>query len=188
MTYRDTLTDLAFDRHGFVTTHDAHELGIPVVELGKMAARGGLDRVAYGVYRVPIVPVAEHDQYAEAVLRVGAGAYLTHDAVLALHGLGLVNPRRIRVGTRHRVRAGLPPFVQVVRQPDPPAADLTVYEGIRSTTVARAILDCQSMVMTDRLEQAVKDAAAQGLITPAQAGHLRRALRRQEPARAAHSR
>ena len=177
MTYRDMLTDLAFDRHGLVTTRDARELGIPVVELGKLAARGGLERVAYGVYRVPIVPVAEHDQYAEAVLRVGAGAYLTQDAVLALHGLGLVNPRRIRVGTRHRVRADLPPFVEVIRQADPPAEDLTVYEGIRSTTVARAVLDCRGTVMTDRLEQAVKDATAAGLVTPRQVSHLRKALR-----------
>ena len=30
------------------------------------------------------------------MLRVGADSYLTHDAVLALHDLGLVNPRRIR--------------------------------------------------------------------------------------------
>lgn len=177
MTYRDTLTDLAFDHHGLVTTHDARKLGIPVVELGKMAARGGLERIAYGVYRVPVVPVAEHDQYAEAVLRVGAGAYLTHDAVLALHGLGLVNPRRIRVGTHHRVRADLPLFIEVVRRADPPAEDLTVYESIRSTTVARAILDCRGMVMTDRLEQAVKDAVAAGLVSPRQASHVRKALR-----------
>ncbi|MCU1400122.1 MAG: hypothetical protein JWN62_3231 [Acidimicrobiales bacterium] len=44
----------------------------------------------------------------EAVLRVGADAYLTHDAVLAFHELAQVNPRLIRVGTPRRVRARMP--------------------------------------------------------------------------------
>ena len=65
----------------------------------------------------------------EAVLRVGADAYLTHDAVLAFHELAQVNSRRIRIGTPHCARARAPDFFEVIRQQIDPA-DLTEYEGV----------------------------------------------------------
>ena len=33
-------------KYGYVTAADAHELGIPMVELGKLAARGQIRHVA----------------------------------------------------------------------------------------------------------------------------------------------
>ena len=99
-TYRRKLLGRAQDQYGYVTTRDADELGIPPVELRKLAQRGGLQRVARGVYRFDEVPATGHDQLMEAVLTAGPGAYLTGDAVLALHDLGLVNPRKVRV--RHQ--------------------------------------------------------------------------------------
>ncbi len=65
---------------------------------------------------------------------------------LAFHELEQVNPRRIRIGTPHRARARLPNFVEVVRQQIDPA-DLTVYEGVPSATVARALIDCRDMII-----------------------------------------
>lgn len=87
--------------------------------------------VAYGLYRFEDVTHTAHDQFAEAVLRVGMGAHLTGDAVLAFHELALVVPRRIRVGTDRRVRANLPEWIHVVRE-ELPEDDLTIYEGVRS--------------------------------------------------------
>ncbi|MDR2372899.1 MAG: hypothetical protein LBD77_02095 [Bifidobacteriaceae bacterium] len=40
MAARDVLWDVAVDQYGYVTAHDARDLGVPVVELGKLAARG----------------------------------------------------------------------------------------------------------------------------------------------------
>jgi predicted transcriptional regulator of viral defense system len=100
----------------------------------------------------------------EAVLAVGRDAFLYADAVLALHDLALVNPARTRVGTPHRVRKGtLSPTIEVVRVSLPPE-DLEVYEHIPTTTVARALLDCVGIVMTDRLLEAAADAADRGLL------------------------
>ena len=177
MTYRSVLRERAYGNYGYVTARDAREVGMPSVELGKLHARGGLEKVARGVYRFTDMPVHERGQFAEAVLRVGPDAYLTHDAVLALHGLGLVSPRRIRVGTARRVRATLPDFVEVVRRALPTDA-LTAYEGIPSTTVAQALIDCRGLVMTDRLREALKDAVAEGLVTRGEAVAVRAALRR----------
>lgn len=170
-TYRRRLYDQALDQYGYVTTRDAEKLGVPTVELRKIAHRGGVKHVAYGLYRFDDVPSTTRDQYMEAVLRVGPEAYLTHDAVLALHDLGLVNPRRIRVGTPRRARPRLPEYIEVVRRrlgPD----ELTVYEGIPSATVARALLDCRGLVMGERLVDAAREAARRGLLRRSQADRI----------------
>ena len=162
-TYRRRLAAHAADQYGYITTRDATEMEIPPVELPKLAATGGLSHVAYGLWRFDDQPRTGRDQFMEAVLRVGADAYLTHDAVLAFHELAQVNPRRIRVGTPHRTRARVPDFVEVVRQQIDPA-DLTVYEGVPSSTVARALIDCRDMIMRDRLLDAVATAKRTGLL------------------------
>lgn len=162
--YRRQLWEHALGNYGFVTTEDAEELGVPAVELRKLAARGGLAHVAYGIYRFDDAPADPNAQMFEAVLRVGPDAHLTGDAVLALHDLALVNPRRIRVGLPRRTRAKLPAWIEVIRQ-DLPPEDLTVYEGIPSTTVARALIDARGAVIHERLYAALEDATRRGLVT-----------------------
>jgi predicted transcriptional regulator of viral defense system len=167
-TYRRRLREVALDQYGYVTTRDAEGIGVPAVELRKLAQRGGLDHITYGLYRFDDIPHTARDQHMEAVLRVGPGAYLTHDAVLALHDLGLVNPRRIRVGTPRRARPHLPDDVEVVqRRLD--KEDLTTFEGIPTTTVRRALLDCRDLVMRERLLDAAREAARRGLLRRDQA-------------------
>lgn len=177
MTYRQTLTELAAGQYGYVTTAEANQLNVPTIELGKLSSRGKLNHVARGVYRVPEIPVSDKDQFFEAVLRVGDGAHLVRDAVLALHGLGLVSPRRIKVGTPRRVRAVLPPFVEAVLD-NTDVTELTAYEGIPSTTVARAIIDSCGLEMTERLQQALRDAVRDGLVTRLEQRKVRAALRK----------
>jgi predicted transcriptional regulator of viral defense system len=172
MTYRELVRKHALEQYGYITTAEAEGLAVPPVELRKLAARGALTHIGHGLYRLVDVPGNDLDEFAEAVFRVGADAYLTHDAVLAFHGLGLVNPRRIRVGTPHRVRTKLPESIVVVHRQLPPDA-LTAYEGIPSTTVAQAILDCRGLMMQDRLRDAVTQARKEGLLTRAEASRLR---------------
>lgn len=43
-------------QYGYVTAADARTLGIPMVELGKLAARGQIHHVAYGLYRFDDLP------------------------------------------------------------------------------------------------------------------------------------
>lgn len=180
MTYRTLLREHAEGQYGYVTTQDAAELHVPPVELRKLAGRGSLEKIAYGLYRVTDVARTPLDQLAEAVLRVGPEAYLTHDAVLALHQLALVNPRVIRVATPRRTRAHLPPHIEVQVRHLPDDA-LTFYEGIRCTTVAQALLDCRGLVMQDRLLDAVREAAQQGLLQPNEAARIRRLLKKGTP-------
>ena len=129
MTYRQIVREIAIDSYGYVTTTQAVAAGVPAIELPKLAARGGLDHVAYGLYRVPDLPSTAYDQFAEALLRVGEGAYLHGESVLALLGLADVNPRHIKVAVPRRARTSLPRFVELTHV----KADVrtTLYEGLR---------------------------------------------------------
>jgi hypothetical protein len=160
--FREQVYELALDAHGLVTTSAAAAVGVPAVELRKLAQRGALTQLTYGVYRFDAIPSDRFTEYAEAVLRVGEDAFLTHDAVLALHELALVNPRAIKVGTTRRVRRSLPDWVELVRRTDDVA--ITEYEGIRATTVATALLDCVGTVPRDRLHGALEEARRRGLV------------------------
>jgi predicted transcriptional regulator of viral defense system len=176
MTYREQLREVAEERYGYVTTRDLGELKIPPVELRKLAARGKLEHVRRGVYRFPDTRPTERDEFMAAVMCVGDGAFLTHDAVLALHGLGLVNPKKIRVATPHRIRHKIPNFVEV-HQRTLPANEVEVFEAIPTTRVARAIIDSCGLVMTERLKEALAVARRQGLVTRKEAIQVRKALR-----------
>lgn len=125
----------------------------------------------YPFYRFDDIPRTGRDQYMEAVLRVGPEAYLTHDAVLALNELGLVNPRRIRIGTPKRARPQLPAQIEVFQCRLEPV-ERTAYEGIPSATVARALLDCRGLVMGDRLVDAGQEAARRGLLRRSEASRV----------------
>jgi predicted transcriptional regulator of viral defense system len=172
--FRELLYELALSSHGLVTTSRAAAAGVPAVELRKLAYRGALTQLAYGVYRFDAVPADRCSEYAEAVLRVGEHAFLTHDAVLGLHELALVNPRAIKVGSARRVRRLLPDWVELVQRTD--HVDVTEYEGIRSTTVAHALRDCVGTVPRDRLLGALADAQLRGLVRRRDLAELTRSI------------
>ncbi|WP_407319023.1 hypothetical protein UQW22_01235 [Isoptericola halotolerans] len=161
--YREIVREIALDHYGYVTTKAAAAAGVPAVELPKLAARGGLESIAYGLYRVPDLPPHDLDQFAEALLRAGDGAFLHGESVLALFGLADVNPGRIKVAVRKRARPRLPSSIELTRVD----ADrrTTRYEGLESQTVAEAILECRGRIETERLMDAAKEARASGLLT-----------------------
>lgn len=173
--FRDIVREIAQDHYGYVVTRDAVEAGVPAVELPKLAARGGLESVAYGLYRVPDVPPTRYDQFAEALLRVGDGAYLHGESVLALFGLADVNPRRIKVAVPRRARPKLPAFVELTQVRG--GVRTTFYEGLASQPVADALLECRGRIETERLLDATKQARAEGLLTTTEWQRVRKGMR-----------
>ncbi|WP_028709061.1 hypothetical protein [Propionicicella superfundia] len=173
--YREIVREIALDHYGYVTTKRAAEAGVPTVELPKLAARGGLVNVAYGLYRVPDVPPTAYDQFAEALLRSGEGAYLHGESVLALFGLADVNPRKIKVSVPRRARPKLPPFVELTQVKE--GARTTVYAGLAAQPVAEAILECRGRIERERLQDAAKQARSEGLLTTAEWQQVRKGLR-----------
>lgn len=163
-TYRRRLWERALDQYGYVTTADAAALGVPPVELRKLAGRGLLARVDRGLYRFPDAPTSPRDMFMEAVLWAGPDAALAYDAVLALHDLALANPRSLRVVTPRRARKTHPRDDVTLLVEEVPRSELTAYFGIPSTTVARALVDCRDLIMTSRLLEAADEARRQGLL------------------------
>lgn len=162
-TIREVLRELSHDNRGFVTTADAVELGIARVELVKLARRGALESIAYGVYRIPEVPRTPEDQYTEATLRAGESSFLRGESVLALLGLADVNPSKITVGVRKRVRRTQPTWLELSAAEE--STRTTLYDGIRAQRVSDAILECRGRVPMERLREAAHRARVEGWIT-----------------------
>lgn len=167
MKHRQRLREFAFDTHGVVTTRDAVGIGVPAVEVRKLAARGALAHLGHGVYRMLEAPSGPLDEFAEAVALAGEGAVLADESVLAALGLAQVNLRRIRVASPRRIRAKLPDTVEVIQRLVPDD-ERDYIEGIPAMTVEAALRGAQGRVMTERLIEAARVAATRGLISPGQ--------------------
>ncbi|MPM30645.1 hypothetical protein SDC9_77195 [bioreactor metagenome] len=181
VTLRDDLWDVAVDQYGFVTARDARRLGAPVVELGKLAARGKLQRVAYGLYRFPEWPTGPRDYLMEAVLWTrDPDAALSHDTALDAYELSDINPDRIHVTVPRRGRAlrrRQAPAAYMVHYEDLTPAQRGWWEQIPTVTVPTAIDQCiASGMRSDLVRQAITAARVQGLIDPATADRQQAAL------------
>ena len=175
MTHYDMIYDQAADNYGFITSAEARVLGVPNISLVKMASRGKLNKVGHGVYRLTRYFPTAFDKYAEAIARVGHGAYIYGESVLAMHDLALVNPRTITVATPARIRKKLPPYITIVPATD--KTEITQYECVPSQSVADAIRTCRPVVMNERLLPAIEEARRRGLVTEREAKALTKELK-----------
>lgn len=153
----------AVDDFGLITSAEAKALGVSNAELVQLARRGKLERVARGVYRMPVWPYQEAAPYALAVKTVGAGAYLYGESVAALLNLIPTDPSRITVATPARVRKTLVGNVKIIsRKSDD---DVVRYEGVPSQFVGDALVSASKSIGSDRAVQAANEALNLGYIT-----------------------
>ena len=174
----DRIVEHASERHGYVTTRDARSLGIDPVQLRLMAARGRLEHVGRGVYRVPFLPRSPHDDLAAAVAWTLGRAVVSHESALVLHGLSDVNPSRVHltVPPDNHPRAGGGELYRLHRRALS-EADVTERDALPVTTVARTIEDCAgSGTDPQQLRMAIDRAEADGVLRRAPAARLRQEL------------
>ena len=158
----DKVYEIAAGRYGLITVEDAKEIGVHRKQLLLWESMGRLERCGRGVYRIKYHVPTPYDHYAEAVALVGQGAIIYGDAVLAMHNLGLVNPRQIQIAVGKRIRRRLPEWIRLVRKKDGVKEEL--FEGIACQTVADAIRTCRGTIMKERLVDAIEEAGRQGLV------------------------
>lgn len=166
MGYRHDLWEIAAANHGVVTVKAAEDIGVPAVEVRKLAARGALEKFGQGVYLHLGVPRSPLTQPAIAVALGGEGAFLSREAVLDLLGLGQFNPKRIRVGTQRRVRRTLPEWMLLEQRNDILEDQLTTYDGIAATRVGQALRDMERRMPRERWITVVEEALRRDLIAP----------------------
>ena len=89
------------------------------------------------------------------------GGCIYGESVLALHGLALVNPGRVKVAVSRRISRALPEWVHVVRADN---IEQTAYFGIPCQRLSAAMKTCKAIVPRERLISAVRDAEREGLV------------------------
>ena len=161
VTYLEKLRELAIDQHGYVTTAQAADEGIARQELSKMVARGRLERVAFGVYRVPQVPITQYASFMLAVLWTGVPeACLSHETVLLLRELCDVNPRKIHLAVnkgRRFKRNGGEGYQLHFTELSP--SEKTWFMQMPTVNIPTAIMQCiESGLPSYLIEQAIEKA------------------------------
>jgi predicted transcriptional regulator of viral defense system len=171
------LADLAADQYGFVSQHDASELGIQSMTLIRMSERGTLERRGHGLYRLRYFPVSPLDSYMEATLWPrGARGVLSHETALQLYELSDVNPSKIHltVPRAHRIRREIPALYRVHHE-TLTDEDVTVHEGMPIVTPAHAIRQSHAAHLGPALiGQAIDHGVSNGRLTRKEAAQLRR--------------
>ncbi len=176
----DKVLDLAADQFGYVTTAQARARGVKSDTLRKMAERGTLERVSWGVYRLPTFPSSLYAEYMEASLWPAGGApgVISHESALTVRGLSDINPSavHITVPMDFRIRRGVPAHL-VVHHAELSDDEVAVFEGIPTTTVRRTIEDCHRAHLGPALlRQALDDAQREGHLNPNEVTELKRQI------------
>jgi predicted transcriptional regulator of viral defense system len=111
------LADLAEAQHGLLTTRQADTRGVPRRDLTRLVQAGGMERVAYGVYRVAGAPRPRLLELRAAWLQLAPGVdvdgrtltdgAVSHASAAAVYEVGLLEPVRYEfsVPLPHRVRS-----------------------------------------------------------------------------------
>lgn len=180
----DSLALIAEDHDGVIPAAAARRAGISANTLVKLAARGRLERVARGVYKLPTFPQsrARYTQFHEALALLSAGkgprAAISHESALEVWGLSDASPAKVHatIQVTVRLRREVPPWLQVHRA-HLPDSDIEQSGGLVVTSVERTISDVIESGRNDLAIQATRDAVASGLLTKARANRLARGRR-----------
>lgn len=147
-----TLSGVAADQWGLVTSAQARDLGLSGVRLKRLTEAGLLESVGRGVYALPAVGLPQHLEIKVAWLRLQPkvpawdrplgsqdSGVVSHASACQLHGLGDIPAPDVEISVPRR-RTTTEPFVRL-RTACLDAADITVVDGLPVTTAARTIVD-----------------------------------------------
>ena len=146
---------LAGRQHGVVARWQLLRLGLGRRAIDRRISQGRLHPLHPGVYSVGHPVVSREGRWMAAVLACGEGAVLSHQSAAALWSIRGTAKSRIDVTAPRdlRPRPGLHPHRAVL-----PADEVTVHDGIPTTTPARTLLDLAAVVPRRTLERALDEA------------------------------
>ncbi len=159
----DALYRIAEPQGGYLTTAQALEAGVSRRLLSHYAARGDLERVAYGIYRLHRFPVHRFGDLIATALWAGASGAISHDSALAVYGLGSAMPAVIHI-TVPRAFRGKRPGV-LVHRASLPSAEVTLRDDVPITKVERTLCDVASTGDPSLARDAAREAIERGLTT-----------------------
>jgi very-short-patch-repair endonuclease len=148
---------LAERQHGVVTVGQLRSLGLGARGARHREASGRLHRIHRRVYAVGRPDLTDRGRWMAAVLAYGNEAALSHRAAAAHRGLRPSASPKIDVTVpRRSVRSR--PGIHVHASETLRREDVTAFEGIPCTTVARTLLDLADVLNPRGVERAVEQA------------------------------
>jgi len=160
---------------GYFTAGQAVEAGMDRSTLRHHARAGGRYlRVRRGLYRLRDFPSSTHEQFMAAWLPLrDAGAVVSHESALELHGLSDLIPDAIhlslpRSGRGQRRRPGV--RLHTLEHPPGPAEVMEI-DGLPVTNAERTVVDVvEAGARPEQIEMAIDQALERGLTTSGRLG------------------
>jgi very-short-patch-repair endonuclease len=156
-----TVAQLAGRQHGVVSRVQMATAGVSRSSIETALRSGLLHRMHQGVYAVGHPRLSGAGRWSAAVLACGPGAALGYRSAAAHLSLRPSGSRLLEVVTatsRGRTRDG----IRVHRHQSLAPDEMVVHDGIRTTTVARTLLDLAAVESAPTVPRAVMQAEAQG--------------------------
>ena len=151
----EVIAALAERQHGVVARRQLVARGVGARAIDHRLKCGRLHLVHRGVYAVGHRLLSQRGRWMAAVLASGSGAVLSHRSAAALWDIRPTSRPSVEVTTPRRLHArpGLHPHRAVL-----PTDEVTVLDGIPTTTPARTLLDLAAVVPSQTLERALDEA------------------------------
>ncbi len=176
MPYRDNqqafraLYAVATTQGGYFTAKQAGAAGYGIRHLDYHAKTGNFERVGHGLYRLPTIPLYEHDDLIRLSLwsrdrSDRPQAVASHITALELHQLSDVLPTRIHLTVPRSFRKAVPTGA-VLHKASVEPEDVQEWTGFRVTSPQRTLLDVATdrSITEEQLDRAVKEAVERGLV------------------------
>jgi predicted transcriptional regulator of viral defense system len=167
----DDLYRMAESQAGYFTTKQALAAGMDGSTLRHHARPGGrYERDRRGLYRLRHFPSSSHEHVMAGWLPLrDAGAVVSHESALELHGLSDVIPYAVHLSLPRsergqRRRAGV--RLHTLNRP-PGKTEVRRVAGLPVTSPERSIVDVlEAGTQPDQIDLAVRQALERGLTTP----------------------
>jgi very-short-patch-repair endonuclease len=156
---------VASKQQGNITRAQLLAIGLSDSTIAFRVRTGRLHRVYPGVYAVGRPPQTPIERSSAAVLACGPGAALSHSSALTLWGIDKHWPTPFEVIVFKDRR---PKGIRTHRPRSIHRRDITTQLGIRTTTLARAVLDTAPRLPERRRTRVVQDALHSKFMTNSQ--------------------
>ena len=178
MAYRDTQNSLrtiyaiAATQGGYFTAKQAAEARYKYPHLIYHLHAGNFARAGHGLYRLPTIPVSEHDDFIRLALWSRnrddkPQATISPESALLLHQLSDVLPHRIHLTVPPSFRKESPKGC-VFHKATLTTKEIEERDGFSVTTPLRTLTDVAkaNSVTDEQLAKAVDDALRRGMVRP----------------------
>jgi very-short-patch-repair endonuclease len=161
-----TLTTLAADQDGVVSTAQLRDHGISTWQQSRLVADGLMHRIAPRVYAVRGAPDTRRRRLRAGLLCLGERSWVSFEAAAALHGLDRSDARAVEFTIDRGRRPAIVPFAVHTTTRLQPIDQVTI-EGLRVLTATRTIFDLAlARAHPRRIEAAIDSAVRLQLSSP----------------------